>query len=201
MPRLMLQTSAPDEERPATRIGGRPLAPVGTMWPSCRTCDGAMQFVAQVRLTDVGERGVPPGLLLLFHCRNDPDGCQAWDAEAGGNLALRVVERGAVLLEPLVPSRKTLLDDMDGVRLVPLDGPYAAQRDRDEQVLGVLGGAPTWVAADATPACGRCRQPMRFVVQLEARGGGGIDFGAEGSGYGFVCGRCPDEARFLWQDG
>jgi uncharacterized protein YwqG len=199
MPRLMLQISAPDEERPATRIGGRPLAPVGTQWPTCESCKGPMQFLAQVRLVDVGEPGVPPGLLLLFHCRNKPGQCNEWDPTSGGNVAMRVVERGAVLLDPPVTSRKTLLDDMDGVKFAPLSSDYATIRDRDESVLGYLGGAPVWTQGDETPACGKCKKSMRFVVQLEERGGGGIVFGDGGAGYGFVCSKCPEEARFLWQ--
>lgn len=199
MPRLMLQATAPDEERPATRIGGRPLAPVGTPWPMCGRCAGPMQFLAQVRLIEVGEQGVPPGLLLLFHCQNHPGECEEWDANGGGNAALRVAERGAVLLEPLVTSRKTLLDDTDGVKLVGLSGAYEQQVDEDEGVLGLLGGPAAWLQGDETPTCSRCQQPMRLAVQLEERGGGGINFGDGGRGFGFVCSRCPEAAKFVWQ--
>lgn len=199
MPRLMLQATAPDEERPATRIGGRPLAPIGTLWPMCGRCDGAMQFIAQVRLIEVNEKGVPPGLLLLFHCQNRPSECDEWDAESGGNAAVRVPERGAVLLEPLVTSRKTLLDDMDGVKLGNLTGSYAQQVEKDDAVLGLLGGEPVWLQGDETPACSKCEQPMRLAVQLEDRGGGGINFGDGGRGYGFVCSKCPEAAKFVWQ--
>lgn len=199
MARLMLQATAPDEERPATRIGGRPLAPVGTLWPTCGRCDGAMQFIAQVRLIEVEEKGVPPGLLLLFHCQNRPGGeCEEWDPDGGGNAAIRVPERGAVLLEPLVASRKTLLDDMDGVKLTNLTGSYAQQAEK-EDVLGLLGGEPVWLQGDETPTCSKCEQPMRLAVQLEDRGGGGINFGDGGRGYGFVCSKCPEMAKFVWQ--
>jgi hypothetical protein len=42
---------------------------------------------------------------------------------------------------------------------------------------------------------------MRFVVQLEPKGGGGINFGDAGLGYAFACDTCAAEARFLWQCG
>lgn len=200
MARLMLQAPAPDEERVATRIGGRPLAPQGTLWPMCSACDGPMQFIAQVRLVECAEKGVPPGLLLLFHCQNKPGSCDEWDASSGGNAALRVTERGAILLDPPVTSRKTLLDDMDGVKLAPLNGKYPDQRDKNDSVLGVLGGQPTWLQEDDTPSCRKCEKPMKFAVQLEDRGGGGINFGEGGSGYGFVCSDCPLEAKFLRQE-
>jgi uncharacterized protein YwqG len=199
MARLMLQAPAPDEERVATRIGGRPLAPQGTLWPMCSACDGPMQFLAQVRLVEVAEKGVPPGLLLLFQCQNKPGQCDEWDAMSGGNAALRVTERGAILMDPPVTSRKTLLDDMDGVKLAPLNGKYEEQVAKNQAILGVLGGAPLWIQSDETPSCPKCKKAMRFAVQLEERGGGGINFGDAGNGYGFVCSDCPLEAKFLWQ--
>jgi hypothetical protein len=201
MAKLMLQAKAPDEERPATRLGGRPLAPQGTLWPSCRACNGAMQFLAMIRLIEVGERGVPGGLLLLFQCRNHPGECEEWSATSGGNAALRVPERGAMLLEPLVPSRKTLLDDIDGVKLEPFQGPYAKQRERGgATVLGQLGGEPLWLQEDETPTCEGCGEKLRFVVQLEDVGGGGMSFGDGGCGYAFVCRDCPTSAAFVWQE-
>lgn len=197
---MVQAAKAPDEERPATRIGGRPLAPQGTLWPHCKACKGPMQFVAQVRLIESGEKDIPPGLLLLFHCQNKPGQCDSWSPTSGANAALRVVERGAIILEPPVTSRKTLLDDMDGAKLEPLTGPYdAAKKKASGVVLGQLGGAPVWVQDDETPSCDHCKQRMRFAVQLEEDGGGGIDFGDGGSGYGFVCSRCPEHAKFVWQ--
>jgi hypothetical protein len=100
----------------------------------------------------------------------------------------------------------TLLDKVDGVNLQPYTAGGSDPMDEFEKargqasgpVLGAAGPAPAWIQSDETPDCG-CGQPMRFVLQLEDAGGGGINFGDAGVGYVFLCGRCPDPARFLWQ--
>ena len=94
------------------------------------------------------------------------------------------------------------------MRYVTMDGDYEQARQDwagregrpGHDVLGQLGGQPSWVQADETPACPGCAAPMSFAVQLEE----GHDyrtaanFGGAGCGYGFTCQRCS-AAAFLWQ--
>jgi len=159
-----------------------------------------MQFLAQVRLPELAIAGLPDRLLLLFMCQNDPGMCEDWNAESGDNSALIVPPTG----RPLAPPAKgeTKLKGVDGVRFQPFapGQNYEAAREAHERVLGQTGGAPAWIQADETPACA-CGSPMRFVLQLEDLGGGGINFGDAGCGYAFVCPKCPDKAKFLWQCG
>ena len=90
-------------------------------------------------------------------------------------------------------------DDGSSVE-TPDDAYCAAVEAPNSRVLGKLGGRPLWIQGDETPTCS-CGQRMSFAIQLEDRGGGGINFGDAGVGYGFVCSSFPAQAKFLWQCG
>lgn len=201
---LMLE--AEDGSQEAT-VGGRPLAPPGGRWPTCRSCGSAMQFLAQLPLRECEDLKPPRNgqILLLFQCQHNPGLCEEWDPLAGGNAALVVEARGCTPLA--VPPGETLLPAESRLRFVPYapragdttDDAYASAVDEpNSRVVGKLGGQPLWMQGDETPKC-KCRLKMSFVGQLESRGGGGINFGDAGAGYAFVCSRCANEARFLWQ--
>ncbi|MFD7598249.1 hypothetical protein ACFV6D_35110 [Kitasatospora sp. NPDC059812] len=42
---LMTYAGTTGPDAPTTRTGGAPLAPAGTTWPQCATCDGPMLVV------------------------------------------------------------------------------------------------------------------------------------------------------------
>ncbi|MFB7113316.1 hypothetical protein [Streptomyces sp. NPDC056190] len=67
-------------------------------------------------------------------------------------------------------------------------------------VLGQLGGVPSWLQHDETPACPSRAQPMSFMAQLEEGRDHrtAMNFGGGGCGYVFVCASC-EEGSFLWQ--
>jgi uncharacterized protein YwqG len=197
-----------DEAGSATAtIGGRPLGPPDLTWPRCRACGGAMQFLAQLPIGESDEPGLHRSdeCLLLFQCQNSPGMCDEWDAESGGNAAIRVPERGRSPLA--IPEGDTLLGGESRLRFrqyEPIHGEtsddaYCAALDEaGSHVVGKIGGVPVWVQGDETPVC-KCGSAMTFVCQLEAHGGGGINFGDAGSGYAFACSKCAGSARFLWQ--
>jgi hypothetical protein len=204
--KLMVHAGSAAGEAAVTRTGGVPLAPAGFSWPACRACEGPMQFVAQVLLGDL-RLDEWRGVLSVFMCQNDPGMCDEWDPAAGGNQALLFPLAG---LRPAVvpPGPATALDEVSAVRYVTADGDYdearlgwAGREGRPERdVLGQLGGQPSWLQRDETPACPECAMPMSFAVQLEE----GHDyrtaanFGGGGCGYGFTCHPCGT-AAFLWQ--
>jgi uncharacterized protein YwqG len=188
-------------------IGGTPRAPSGTKWPTCRTCGGPMQFLSQLPLKSAGlPVEMQDKVLLLFQCQNDPGMCDEWDANSGGNAALLVSPSASQSLRP--PSGPTVLARESRVRLVPYDDSASGETADDaycssvdakgSTTLGKLGGRPLWMQSDETPQCS-CGAKMTFVLQLEARGGGGINFGDAGTGYAFVCESCATSAKFLWQ--
>jgi hypothetical protein len=128
--------------------------------------------------------------------------CDEWDASSGGNAALLI--DGPVVELP-VPAGETLLAkcwhfalrEYTSSRPDEDDVYVDAQSEAGSRVLGKLGGSPTWIQGDETPTCD-CGAVMRFAAQLEDCGGG-INFGDAGAGYAFVCVRCRQRAKFLWQ--
>ena len=202
---LMIYAGTAPADAPATRTGGLPLVPAGFGWPTCRECEGPMQFLAQIRLDDLDPRDA--GLLSIFMCQNDPGLCDEWDPTAGGNAAYVFPAEG--LAPAAVPTDgETLLAEVSAVRLVVVEAPdYDAARDhwatvpdRRREVLGQVGGEPGWLQQDETPDCPGCGTAMSFVAQLEEGHDHrtDINFGGGGCGYGFRCTDCAT-AAFLWQ--
>lgn len=207
MAKLMVEDGFSNRE---VYIGGTPLAPIETKWPHCSECNSPMQFLAQLPLNELGISLLEGRrqYLLLFQCNSDPGMCDEWDAYSGGNAALLVPTETAVPIP--VPTGETLLSGVSRIDLqeyddslmqeTPDDNYCNALDMPDSKVLGKTGGTPLWIQNDETPACS-CGERMLFVAQLEAHGGGGINFGDAGSGYAFVCSKCPSSAMFLWQCG
>ncbi|MFG2212621.1 DUF1963 domain-containing protein [Streptomyces sp. NPDC048638] len=195
-----------------TRTGGVPLAPAGTPWPCCTSCNGPMQFLAQVVLDDLGKGMEDRGVLVLFACQNDLGMCADWEPDSGGNQALLFPTDG---LEPLplpeggADEALLLLGSVRAVGLVHVDEPdydqaggeWAAGNDRPaSSVLGQLGGSPAWIQGDETPSCASCTTPMPLIVQLEEGPdhSTAMNFGGCGGAYAFACEPCG-RAKFLWQ--
>lgn len=193
---------------PDATVGGTPLAPANTPWPVCSTCRAHMQFLSQLPMREVREDLIhlEDKVLLLFQCQSQPGLCDEWDPESGGNAALLVSSLARVPLE--IPQGATLLPAESRIGFVPYDDSaceetpddsYCAEVDAaDSKIIGKAGGVPLWIQGDETPHCS-CGEPMVFVAQLEASGGGGINFGDAGAGYAFVCASCHSSAKFLWQ--
>ncbi|MFD9004060.1 DUF1963 domain-containing protein [Streptomyces sp. NPDC059582] len=210
---LMTYAGPVDERAPVTRTGGVPLVPAGFSWPLCAACSGPMQFLAQLWGTDPGGREAGPalpteGVLSVFMCQNDPGLCDEWDPSAGGNLAL-LFPRAGLTAAPVPTEGETLLPETCGIDRTAIDmasyhearSHWAQAHGRPlEDVLGRLGGVPSWLQHDETPACPTCTQPMSFVAQLEEGRDHrtAINFGGGGCGYAFACAPCG-EGSFLWQ--
>ncbi|MFH9656795.1 hypothetical protein ACH4NF_00525 [Streptomyces sp. NPDC017248] len=211
MTTLMIEAGPVAPAARVTRTGGVPLAPAGTPWPRCTSCDGPMQFLAQVVLADLGYGTTDHAVLALFACQNDPGMCDDWEPDSGGNQALLFP---ADALQPLPrpadgADEALLLGSVRAVGLVRVDAPeygrareeWAAAHGRPAtSVLGQLGGRPAWLQGDETPSCASCAAPMPLIVQLEEGPdhGTAMNFGGSGSAYAFACAPCG-HAKFLWQ--
>jgi hypothetical protein len=205
---LLLYTDAPPVDDIATRFGGLPLVPALSQfqWPCCATCNGAMQFLGQITLSD----GDTKRLMLLFMCQNNPGLCDEWEANSGGN--------HAVVLTITGPMR---LADAPNAGVIQLNTVYGAQVEVHEatdydnarlewekenpgqqrQVLGQIEGRPSWLQMDESPVCDDCGNGMLFAVQLEEGPDHktSMNFGGGGCAYVFRC-RCNQQsAKFLWQ--
>lgn len=187
-----------------TAFGGQPCAPQGQLqWPTCSSCEGNMQFLGQLR-PDRSEN-----LLLLFMCQNEPGACDEWDADSGGNKVVSVAAAALRRVHPPEPG-EVLRTTQYGSRMVEdAESDYdlartAWAKEHDvspREVLGQLGGTPSWLQADETPSCDFCKKPMEFVAQLEE----GPDwktemnFGGGGCAYVFRCACHAESAKLLSQ--
>lgn len=186
-----------------TMFGGKPSAPSNTFeWPKCQSCHGNMQFLGQIQAS-------PEQLLLLFMCQNGPGLCDEWDPNQGGNKVVSVSTNNLHFVSP-PDGGETLRATRYGAALVQSD-----EQDYDEartqwasasgkparEVLGQIGGEPSWLQNEEIPTCNSCGSPMQFVAQLEQ----GPDwqtemnFGGGGCAYVFRCTCTQDSAKLLWQ--
>jgi len=210
MIRLLLNAEAPMTSEVVTRFGGLPLIPTDSafLWPTCSTCSGAMQFLGQILFEDNNATR----LVLVFMCQNDPGLCDEWDASLGGNRALIVAIDGAVRLADAPELGFTVRDTVYGARVEVVDSATyndARLRWAEEnqgslrQILGVLGGVPSWLQDDETPTCKHCGSKMKFMAQLEDGPDRktAMNFGGGGCAYVFHCSCEQGSAKFLWQCG
>jgi len=209
---LMIYNGTTDDHADAARTGGVPLAPAGFSWPLCAECGGPMQFFAHLPLEH--------GVLSVFLCQNDPGACETWDASSGSNRAFlfprdglvpRVVPARGVTLLPVVSAiRNEVVTTDDDTTAEPPEGTDhydlaraawqaepGAQWGKQREVLGSLGGEPTYLEDDRIPQCPSCARPMDFAAHLEE----GIDSRTAANlggavGYVFTCAGCA-EAAFL----
>ncbi|MDK0517683.1 hypothetical protein [Streptomyces sp. ML-6] len=202
-------TAAPDAD--VLRTGGVPLAPEGFTWPVCGGCGGPLQFFAHLP--------VEYGVVLVFVCQNDPGACEMWDATSGANRVLLFPPAGlvpvavpaeGVTLLPAVSAITLRLvtvdpDEGDGDEGVPPDAYDLARSGwarepgerfgKQREVLGSLGGSPSYLEDDRLPECPSCSGATEFAAHLEE----GLDqqsamnLGGQ-LGYVFVCRPCAKGA-------
>ena len=192
-----------DNPTEKTMFGGKPSAPSNSfVWPKCKSCQGNMQFLGQIQAS-------PEQLLLLFMCQNEPGLCDEWDPNQGGNKVVAVSSNNLQLVSP-PEGGETLRATRYGTASVQSDiHNYEEARTQwasvngkpGREVLGQIGGEPSWLQSDETPTCDSCGNPMQFVAQLEQ----GPDwqtemnFGGGGCAYVFRCTCNQNSAKLLWQ--
>ncbi|GAA1341743.1 hypothetical protein GCM10009647_085600 [Streptomyces sanglieri] len=207
---LMIYDGSAPADSDVPRTGGVPLAPAGFAWPLCG-CGGPLQFFAHLPVED--------GVLSVFLCQNNPGACAFWDASSSANRVylfpreelrpVAVPEAGLTLL-PATSAIRTHVVTIDpedacdeegiepdaydlarsGWKWEPEEG-FGKQRE----VLGSLGGSPSYLEDDRLPVCPSCTGTMEFAAHLEE----GItretamNLGGQ-LGYVFVCRPCREGA-------
>lgn len=181
---MLISGGVPASDAPVLRTGGVPVVPAAFVWPTCSTCDGALQFLAHVP--------VDAGAVAVFFCQNDPGMCDEWDAASGGNRAFLFA--GELHAAEIPTEGETLLGAVTSLL------PDAEAAPDDGAVLGQFGGEPEWIQNDETPTCPRCSTSMSFTASLEEGHdhAAAANFGGGGRGYIFTCRPCS-EAAFLSQ--
>lgn len=77
-----------------------------------------------------------------------------------------------------------------------LDGPLESESHHSHSKLG---GYPTWLQADETPACPQCGQEMTFVFQFCAHQLADAGIGGDFHDYLFVCPQHPHQSAMVHQ--
>jgi hypothetical protein len=79
----------------------------------------------------------------------------------------------------------------------------AQHNGQTRQILGHIGGEPSWIQGDQTPTCDNCGSNMIFVAQLEEGPDRAteMNFGGAGCAYVFRCSCGQPSGKFLWQCG
>ena len=207
---LMIYDGSAPADSDVPRTGGVPLAPAGFAWPLCG-CGGPLQFFAHLPVED--------GVLSVFLCQNDPGACEFWDASSSANRVylfpreelrpVAVPEAGLTLLPATSAIRTHVVTvdpedacDEEGIEPDAYDLARSGWRREPEErfrkqreVLGSLGGSPSYLEDDRLPVCPSCTGTMEFAAHLEE----GItretamNLGGQ-LGYVFVCRPCSEGA-------
>ncbi|MFJ3581742.1 hypothetical protein ACIPPS_05840 [Streptomyces sp. NPDC090127] len=206
---LMIYDGTTPADSGVLRTGGVPLAPAGFAWPLCG-CGGPLQFFAHLPVED--------GVLSVFLCQNDPGACEFWDASSSANrvyLFPREELRPVAVPEaglPLLPATSAIrthvvtVDPEDACEEGIEPDAYDLARSgwkrepeerfgKQREVLGSLGGSPSYLDDDRLPVCPSCTGTMEFAAHLEE----GItretamNLGGQ-LGYVFVCRPCREGA-------
>ncbi|MFE9469127.1 hypothetical protein ACFYNW_36955 [Streptomyces virginiae] len=211
---LMIYDGTAPADSDVPRTGGVPLAPAGFTWPLCGSgCGGPLQFFAHLPVED--------GVLSVFVCQNDPGACEFWDATSGANRVylfpreelqpVAVPETGVTVLPATSAIRTHLVtldpeedDDHDHDELEPDAYDLARsgwKREPEErfgkqrEVLGSLGGSPSYLEDDRLPACPSCAGTTEFAAHLEEGISSQTAMNLGGQlGYVFVCRACREGA-------
>ncbi|MGN9796170.1 hypothetical protein ACTMTU_34455 [Streptomyces sp. OZ13] len=206
---LMIYDGTAPADSDVPRTGGVPLAPAGFTWPMCGSfCGGPLQFFAHLPVED--------GVLSVFVCQNDSGACESWDATSGANRVylfpreelqpVAVPETGVTLL-PATSAIRThvvTLDPDENDELAPDAYDLARsgwKREPEErfgkqrEVLGSLGGSPSYLEDDRLPACPSCTGTTEFAAHLEEGISAKTAMNLGGQlGYVFVCRACREGA-------
>ncbi|WP_435972020.1 hypothetical protein [Streptomyces sp. Qhu_M48] len=207
---LMIYDGSAPADSDVPRTGGVPLAPAGFAWPLCG-CGGPLQFFAHLPVED--------GVLSVFLCQNDPGACEFWDASSSANRVylfpreelrpVAVPEAGLTLL-PTTSAIRTHVVTSDpedacgegGIEPDAYDLARAGWKREPEErfgkqreVLGSLGGSPSYLEDDRLPVCPSCTGAMEFAAHLEEGTTRETSMNLGGQlGYVFVCSPCREGA-------
>ncbi|MEV4250025.1 hypothetical protein AB0J63_42285 [Streptosporangium canum] len=209
---LMIYDGPAPADSDVPRTGGVPLAPAGFAWPVCG-CGGPLQFFAHLP--------VEGAVLSVFVCQNDPGACEFWEATSSASrvylfpreelLPVAVPEAGVTLLPATSAIRTHVVTidpeeagDDEGIEPDAYDlarsGWKREPEDRfgkQREVLGSLGGSPSYLEDDRLPVCPSCTGTMEFAAHLEEGMSAETAMNLGGQlGYIFVCRTCR-EGSFL----
>ncbi|MFH9613148.1 hypothetical protein ACH4MM_05170 [Streptomyces pratensis] len=207
---LMIYDGSAPTDSDVPRTGGVPLAPAGFTWPLCG-CGGPLQFFAHLPVED--------GVLSVFLCQNDPGACEFWDPGSSAN-RVHLFPREELRPVAVPVAGLTLLPVTSAIRIhvVTIDPEDALEEEgiepdaydlarsgwklepgerfgKQREVLGSLGGSPSYLEDDRLPVCPSCTGTMEFAAHLEEGMTWETAMNLGGQlGYVFVCTPCREGA-------
>lgn len=207
---LMIYDGTAPADSDVPRTGACPWRPQVSPGPCAGPPAEPLQFFAHLP--------VEYGVLSVVVCQNAPGACESWDAASGAN-RVYVFPRGE--LQPGAAPEKgvTLLPTTSAIRthVVTLDPEeHDDQDDHDElepdaydlarsgwkqepeerfgkqrEVLGSLGGSPSYLQDGRLPTCASCAGTTEFAAHLEEGISRQTAMNLGGQlGYVFVCRAC-----------
>ncbi|MFT3774199.1 MAG: hypothetical protein QM820_53225 [Minicystis sp.] len=185
-------------------FGGLPAGITKDTWPTCADCSRPMMHVLTLHAHEERLPLRKHAALVLFVCSSDGGVCETWDADCGCNAAVLLtaaaLRKKALGAAPKGAGGEKAPEVIKARKIAYRPAfeadPEANQNAEDVPAISKVGGYPSWLQGDDTPACETCEKPMRFVAQLNEIDDA-LNFGG-GDGYLFCC---SDEhaAKFLWQ--
>lgn len=155
----------------------------------------------------------------MFLCQNDPGACEFWDASSSANRVylfpreelrpVAVPEAGLTLLPATSAIRTHVVTidpedacDEEGIEPDAYDLARSGWKREPEErfgkqreVLGSLGGSPSYLEDDRLPVCPACTGTMEFAAHLEEGTTRETAMNLGGQlGYVFVCRPCREGA-------
>ncbi|MFT3712022.1 MAG: hypothetical protein QM817_30640 [Archangium sp.] len=163
-------------------------------WPHCEECKKPMTHLLTLNAHPQRLPLKKHAALSAFICNNEETAgiCETWDPDYGSS---------AVLLSKSTKGglKRAPGDQLSAFRLSYEEkfepNPEHADEE-DAEAVPKVNGYPGWLQQDATPNCGKCKKPMRFVAQIgefdDALGFAG------GDAYIFCC-ESEHGGAVLWQ--
>lgn len=204
------------------KFGGNPVLMCPIEWPTCRHCGKRMTFLAQIPLLQPIRISSKYAMAYIFMCPGnfDKNGwleCETWLPFSGANeVILQEYSPSAILIDSVCEYPDYVVD-FEHVLESPVDTSDCSVDEQDRLTVSEfskIGGVPFWLQANETPACQKCKRPMKFVAQFAAELDGNLPAdprkwddekykffhfgGDDGIGYLFIC-KNECGAAFLWQ--
>lgn len=218
---LMIYDGTAPADSDVPRTGGVPLAPAGFTWPMCGDyCGGPLQFFAHLPVED-GVLSVfvcqnNPGACEFWDATSGANRVYLFpreelrpvDVPATGVTLLPITSAIRTHVVALDPEESDDFDDHDDPgdpgELVPDAYDLARsgwKREPEEafgkqrEVLGSLGGSPSYLEDDRLPSCPSCTGTTEFAAHLEEGISTRTSMNLGGQlGYVFVCRACREGA-------
>ncbi len=193
----------------ASRFGGAPWLPEGSLWPACGACGRPANFLVQLDLGTLPPGAAPleRGLFQAFYCVACEGRASGWEPGSPAHV-LRILPPGpgAVASPPgnlkIFPPRQVVswevqadypcggdLSEEDLEAVAELGYPLAGDK---------LGGWPATTQDPPVVRCRTCRAKCAHFLQIDSEGALAYMWGDAGIAHVMRCPEHPQELVLFW---